>query len=102
MIIRISRQEGEANPAWWAQAGRDAASGRAPHGIHHLILDPAITHVDVFATEAGEVWEWAKRFDGWTTNGRTQLRREPFDTLQSATSPITVDQIRALLPGRER
>jgi hypothetical protein len=103
MIIRITRQdEGAIDPAWWRDAGKSAASGRAPHGIHLLVLDPRITHVDMFATEATEVWDWAARFEGWVKDGQTQLKRTPFDSLQSSTSAVTVDQLRVLSGGKPR
>jgi hypothetical protein len=102
VIIRISRRDGSVNERWWEQARASAVAGRAQHGIHTVILDPGVTHVDVFPTEAGEVWAWAARFEGWMTDGRTQLKREPYDTLQSTSPPVTVDQLKALLPGRPR
>lgn len=97
MIIRISdaRDRGaKGSPLWWAAARMSATRGEAPHGIHQLILDPAVKHVDVFVTEVAEVWKWAERFDGWVFDGRKQLLSEPMDSRESAATHVSDDSLR--------
>lgn len=103
MIIRISDRRERGDPgsaAWWAAARKNAAAGLAPHGINLLVLNPAIKHIDVFPKEYTEVWEWARKFDGWEHAGRTQLKGEPLDTLQSRAAPATVDDLQVMRLGR--
>jgi hypothetical protein len=91
MIIRIrdARTASYAgSPTWWPKARESAARGRAPHGIHQLVLDSKVTHVDVFATEVSEVWRWAEQFDGWVYEGKRQLWSEPLDSTQSTAAPL--------------
>jgi hypothetical protein len=97
MIIRISDARIPGDPgskAWWNEARRSAARGEAPHGIALLVLDSSITHIDVFVSESGEVWRWAEQFEGWTVDGRTQLKSEPLESQRSAASEATASQLR--------
>ncbi len=97
MIIRISdaRQRGIAgSEGWWAAARASAIRGEAPHGIHQLMLEPHVTHVDVFVTEVGEVWRWAERFDGWLHEGRKQLFSEPLASTESNAIHVSDDSLR--------
>jgi hypothetical protein len=101
VIIRITdgRAPGDpGSPAWWAQARKSAAAGRAPHGVNQLVLDSDVSHVDVFATEVSEVWRWAEQFPGWIHNGRKQLKGEPLDSLKSTAAPMTPERLRAVQP----
>ncbi|HSE46023.1 MAG TPA: hypothetical protein VLA89_11925 [Gemmatimonadales bacterium] len=103
MIIRIrdAREPGETGSvAWWTRARESAARGRAPHGIHQLLLDQSVTHVDVFATEVSEVWRWAEQFDGWVFNGRKQLKGEPLDSRESRAPHVSDDSLRAFRNSR--
>ncbi|MGH2608077.1 MAG: hypothetical protein ACRDHF_03220 [Tepidiformaceae bacterium] len=103
MIIRISdgRAEGErGSVVWWLQARESAARGRAPHGINQLILDPSVTHVDVFATEVSEVWGWAEQLDGWIFNGRKQLTGEPLDSRESRAPHVSDESLRGFRQSR--
>jgi hypothetical protein len=87
VIIRISSARDEnykGSPQWWSAAKRAAAAGRAPHGLHQLLLDERVTHVDVFPTEVSAVWDWCASFDGWVFEGRKQLKSEPLDSTKSS------------------
>ena len=103
MIIRITdaREQGEmGSVAWWTRARENAARGGAPHGIHQLLLDSSVTHVDVFATEVTEVWRWAEQFDGWVFNGRKQLKGEPLDSRESTAPHVSDESLRAFRTSR--
>lgn len=103
MIIRITdaRAEGErGSVAWWLRAREAAARGGAPHGINQLLLDPSVTHVDVFATEVSEVWRWAEQFDGWILDGRKQLAGEPLDSRESRAPHVSDESLRGFRQSR--
>ncbi len=99
MIIRISDVRDESyrgSSTWWALARKSAAAGRAPHGVHQLLLDENVTHVDVFPTEVTAVWKWAEQFEGWVHEGRKQLKGEPFDSRQSSAVHLADENLIAL------
>jgi len=99
VIIRISdgRPPGDSgSTTWWALARASAMKGNAPHGINTLLLDPKVTHIDVFAGEATEVWQWCERFDGWVHDGRKQLKSQPLESTQSDAGPVSIEMLRAL------
>jgi hypothetical protein len=104
MIIRITdaRTNGYAgSPTWWAQARKSAEMGRAPHGIHQLVLDKRVTHVDVFATEVSAVWQWAEQFEGWVHEGRKQLASEPMESQKSAAVHLPDESLIAFREQRD-
>ena len=104
MIIRISasRVDDPKSGTWWALARRSAERGDAPHGIGQVVMDDAFTHVDVFASESGEVWRWAESFEGWCIGGKTQLTSEPLDSTKSEAVRARPDQLRAFPAMRKQ
>lgn len=96
MIIRITRAEG--GDKWWTYARAAAAKTGAPHGLHQLLLDPTVTHVDVFATEKTQLWDWASQFDGWELEHGKALNATPFDSTESTASTISEEFLLATRP----
>ena len=104
MIIRIRAARDSTytgSSTWWRLAKDNAARGRAPHGVHQLLLDERVTHVDVFPTEVTEVWKWAEQFDGWVHEGRKQLVREPLDSTKSTAVLLPDDSLIAFRGQRD-
>ncbi len=104
MIIRITdaRNAGYfGSSRWWVDARRSAELGRAPHGIHQLILDSRVTHVDVFATEVSAVWKWAEQFEGWMHEGRKQLASEPLESQKSTAVHLPDESLVAFRQQRD-
>ena len=104
MIIRITDARTEANPgnpAWWAQAKRSCLAGKAPHGINQLIMDERVTHVDVFATEVSEIWDWAAGLEGWVHEGKKQLKGEPMESQKSSAVPLPDESLVAFRKSRQ-
>jgi hypothetical protein len=96
MILRITdaRKSGApGSPLWWGRAAQSAMKGHAPHGIGQLILDPSVTHVDVFPTEVGDIWRWAESFEGWIYQGHKQLKAEPFDSTESKAPHVSDESL---------
>jgi hypothetical protein len=104
MIIRMSdaRAPGDEGSArWWELARQSAMKGQAPHGIHQLLLDPDVKHVDVFPTEVTQVWDWAAQFEGWVHDGKKQLKGVPHESIESTVSYLTDDSLKEMRKYRE-
>lgn len=98
MIIRITRNEA-AGDKWWMAARAAAMRGEVPHGLNQLLLDPTVTHVDVFPIEKTQLWEWCAKFPGWSDPGAPPpLMATPFDSTKSNASSISREFLLATRP----
>jgi hypothetical protein len=97
MSIRITRTP-SADDTWWNAARASAMREGAPHGLHQLLLDPAVTHVDVFPTEKAQLWQWAERIPGWSGASGPALTATPFDSTSSNASQISREFLLATRP----